>query len=118
MSAKKNEKSDVGKIFKINEKALQQAVIELAHFYGWRVHHTRAVQLPSGRWATPVQGDNGFPDLVLVRPPELLFVELKSAVGRTSPEQDIWLGMLELAGAEVHVWRPRDIAQIKERLKL
>jgi hypothetical protein len=96
-------KADVGKIFKINEKALQAAVIELAHFYGWRVHHTRAVQLPSGRWATPVQGDNGFPDLVLVRPPDLLFVELKSAVGRTSPEQDLWLGMLKLSGAEVHV---------------
>jgi len=26
--------------------------------------------------------------------------------------------MLELAGAEVHVWRPRDITEIKERLKL
>ena len=55
MSTKKTAKADVGKIFKINEKALQQAVIELAHFYGWRVHHTRAVQLPSGRWATPVK---------------------------------------------------------------
>ena len=118
MTTRKKEATDVGKIFKINEKALQAAVIELAHYYGWRVHHTRAVQLPSGRWATPVQGDNGFPDLVLVRPPDLIFVELKSAVGRTSPDQDRWLAMLEMAGAEVHIWRPRDIAQIRERLAL
>lgn len=102
--------------FKISERALQSAVVELAHWYGWKVHHTRAAQMPSGRWATPIQGDNGFPDLVLLRPGELIFVELKSAIGKTSPAQDDWLDWLTRAGQEVYVWRPRDITTIKERL--
>lgn len=108
---------NIGDVFKVNEKALQNAVIELAKLYGWRVHHGRPAQMPSGKWATPIQGHAGFPDLVLVRPPDLLFIELKSAIGRTSPQQDEWLADLAAAGAEVHVWRPRDITTIKERLK-
>jgi len=108
---------NIGDVFKVNEKALQNAVIELAKLYGWRVHHGRPAQMPSGKWATPIQGHAGFPDLVLVRPPDLLFIELKSAIGRTSPQQDEWLADLAAAGAEVHLWRPRDITTIKERLK-
>ena len=68
------ENRDVGKVFKINEAALQNAVIELAKLYGWKVHHTRPAQMPSGKWATPIQGHAGFPDLVLVRPPDTIFV--------------------------------------------
>lgn len=108
---------NIGEVFKVNEKALQNAVVELAKLYGWRVHHTRPAQMPSGKWATPIQGHAGFPDLVLLRPPEILFVELKSAIGRTSPQQDEWLADLTAAGLEVHLWRPRDISTIKERLK-
>jgi len=107
---------DIGKIFKINEKALQNAVIELAHYYGWLVHHTRAVQMPSGKWATPIQGDAGFPDLVLVKGHHTIFVELKSAIGRTSEGQDRWIAALQEAGQEVHIWRPKDITAIRERL--
>ena len=108
---------DIGKVFKINEKALQNAVIELAHLFGWLVHHTRPAQMPSGRWATPIQGDAGFPDLVLVRGHDTIFVELKSAIGRTSDKQDAWIAALREAGQEVHIWRPRDITDIKNRLQ-
>jgi hypothetical protein len=107
---------DIGKVFKINEKALQNAVVELAHLYGWLVHHTRPAQMPSGRWATPIQGDAGFPDLVLVKGHDTIFVELKSAIGRTSGHQDAWIAALREAGQEVHIWRPRDIQTIKDRL--
>jgi len=108
--------NDIGKVFKINEKALQNAVVELAHLYGWLVHHTRPAQMPSGRWATPIQGDAGFPDLVLVKGKSTIFVELKSAIGRTSDAQDRWIAALQNAGQEVHIWRPRDITTIKDRL--
>jgi hypothetical protein len=43
-------------------------------------------------------------------------VELKSAIGRTSPQQDAWIAALREAGQEVHIWRPRDINIIKDRL--
>ena len=108
---------DIGQVFKINEAALQSAVIELAKLYGWKVHHTRAVQMPSGKWSTPIQGQAGFPDLVLVRPPDTIFVELKSAIGKTSDKQDEWIAALQAAGQEVHIWRPRDISIIKQRLQ-
>ncbi len=110
------ENRDIGKVFKINEAALQAAVIEMAKLYGWLVHHTRAVQLPSGRWATPIQGHAGFPDLVLVRDGETIFVELKSAIGRTSDWQDKWIAALQEAQQEVHIWRPKDITAIRQRL--
>ena len=51
----------------MKEKDLQQQVISIARMYGWKVQHTRAVQMANGRWATPIQGEAGFPDLVLVK---------------------------------------------------
>lgn len=105
--------------FRISERAFQNAVIEIARWGAWQVFHARAAQLPSGRWATPTQGDIGFPDLVLAkRGPKggIIFAELKTAIGRTSDAQETWLDVLRHAGAEVYVWRPRDIQTIRQRL--
>jgi hypothetical protein len=50
----------------------------------------------------------GFPDLVLVHPtrPELgiVFLELKSAKGRTSPAQARWIMALRRSGEAGRVW--------------
>lgn len=51
----------------MTEAAWQQNVVRLAGYYGWRTYHTR-----DSRGSDP-----GFPDLVLIRGPELLFAELK-----------------------------------------
>lgn len=103
--------------FKISESALQSAVIELAHMEGWLVHHTRPVQIRPGRWATPIQGDAGFPDLVLTHPTRgTIFAELKTTVGRLSEQQKEWIERLQASGLEAHVWRPRDIRDIRIRL--
>lgn len=99
------------------EAEFQSAVIEAARFNGWRVHHTRTVQIRPGVWATPLQGDAGFPDLVLAHPDRgVIFAELKSARGRLSPEQDRWIRTLVACGAEAHVWRPTDMVAILNRL--
>lgn len=99
------------------ESEFQSAVIEAAQYNGWRVHHTRTVQIRPGVWATPLQGDSGFPDLVLAHPDRgVIFAELKSARGRLSPEQDRWLRTLVACGAEAHVWRPTDMVTILNRL--
>jgi hypothetical protein len=82
----------------LTERELQNAVIELAGYLGWRTYHTH-----DSRRSNP-----GFPDLVLVRD-RLIFAELKSAKGRLSPAQQFWLADLEHdAGQEVYVWRPSD----------
>jgi hypothetical protein len=115
----------------LREDDFQQQVIELARVYGWRVAHFRAAQTARG-WRTPVEADGaGFPDLVLVRAPEIIFAELKSARGTVSTDQRDWIAALSLVeegiaqrtGAppedrlvEVNVWRPADFDTIHARL--
>ena len=82
----------------MTEKQLQQAVVELAQYKGYLVYHTY-----DSRKSEP-----GFPDLTMVKQGRLIFVELKSAKGKVSPEQLVWLGALMVTNAEVYVWRPAD----------
>ncbi len=92
----------------MTERELQAAIVEAARLFGWLVHHCRPARTASG-WATPIEGDAGFPDLVLVRPGRRpMFVELKAQAGRVSREQARWLHVLALAEADAHVWRPED----------
>jgi hypothetical protein len=91
------------------EREFQQAVVQLARLMGWRVHHTRPALTQRGRWLTPIQGDAGFPDLVLCRPPRLVIAELKRVRGKPTPAQHGWLEALQAcAGVEVYLWTPDD----------
>lgn len=91
-----------------SERELQDAVTGLAGVLGWRWVHFRPARTVDG-WRTPVEGDGaGWPDLFMVRSGRIIAAELKSSSGRLSPAQDAWLGRLELAGVETHVWRPDD----------
>lgn len=91
----------------ISEKAWQAMVLELAGYYRWGWYHTYDSR----------RSVSGWPDLVLVRPPEIVYVELKTNKGRLSAAQKDWLAVLEGCGQEVHVWRPRDLDLVHERLK-
>lgn len=89
------------------EHAFQQQVEGLARVYGWRRYHTHDSR----------RSNAGFPDLVLVRGPELLFVELKTARGRVRREQLEWLEALRaVPGIEVYLWRPEDWDALHARL--
>ncbi len=102
----------------ITEKQLLATVVEMAEAHGWLVYH----QLDQGgvtedgrQWHGKRIGP-GFPDLVLVRPPLLMFRELKSQSGTVSRHQEQWMhGLLE-AGADAMVWRPSDMDLIEETL--
>jgi hypothetical protein len=89
-----------------SEAVFMQQVIQLSKFYSWRYYHTH-----DSRRSAP-----GFPDLVLVRPPEILFVELKAEKGRVRPEQQEWISALHACGLEVHLWRPGQWDEIHARL--
>lgn len=105
-------------MLRIGESQLQAAIIELAKWEGWMVFHPMPVQNQAGRWRTALQGDKGFPDLVLAHKERgIIFVELKSTIGRISDDQQLWIDTLRRAGAEVYVWRPIDIAQARIILK-
>lgn len=90
------------------ERDLQAAIIEAAKYLGWRIMHTRPGRTAHG-WTTPIQGHAGFPDLVLLRPPRLVFAELKTAKGELTIEQSLWFnGLKACVKAEVYLWKPRD----------
>jgi hypothetical protein len=59
---------------------------------------------------------SGFPDLVLVRGPVLLYRELKTDRGRLTPGQRQWLRALILAGADAAIWTPKNWPEIEETL--
>ena len=101
----------------MTEADFQRQVIDLARLYGWRCAHFRPAQNSHGQWRTPVAADGkGFPDLVLVRD-RVVFVELKAARGRATPEQREWLAALRHAGVEAYLWRPRDFDDLHDVLK-
>lgn len=90
---------------RLSETAFQTTVIDTAHWYKWRVTHFRAVKIREGKWATPLQGDPGFPDLALARAGQIIVAELKTNTGQPDPDQVLWLAELGVYG---RVWRPRD----------
>lgn len=59
----------------------------------------------------------GFPDLVLCRPPRLIFAELKTQRGGLTPAQLAWIAALKcVPGIEVYVFRPADEMTVKATL--
>lgn len=94
---------------RVSEDDLLRAVIDLADQLGVHVHHCRPARTERG-WVTPIQGDAGFPDLVLAGPGGVLFAELKSGEGRMTKHQSDWRVALAKAGATVVIWRPADMA--------
>ena len=101
------------------EADLQAKVLHLAALYGWRRAHFRTAYQPgAGKWVTPMSGETGFPDLVLLRPPRLIFAELKSDTGTMSPGQKEWKADLtQTPQVEYYLWRPRDLEDIVDILK-
>ena len=90
------------------EKEFLQTVRELAQLYGWLCYHT---------WNSQ-HSPAGFPDLVLVRPPRVVFAELKVGRNRPTPAQQQWLNMLGACPqVEAYLWTPNDWPQIEQVLR-
>lgn len=91
-----------------SELQCERTIIEAARIAGWRIHGERTAIRQSGRYSTPIKGDAGFPDLILVRDGELLAVELKRKPNRVETGQQAWLDALgHVAGVTaIVVWVP------------
>lgn len=119
----------------ITEAQWQAQVLGLAGFYGWRSYHPPDNR--PGKSGRPQRVTAGFPDLVLVRAPELIIAELKTDTGRLGPGQQEWLDELErvadafrrqayapdteTAGQpqpriDIYLWRPADWEAVSARL--
>ncbi len=89
----------------MNEKELQDEVVQLATKLNWSHYHTYRSE----------KSDKGFPDLVLVNPNKggrVIYAEIKSDTGRVTQEQEVWLDMLAMCDQEVYVFYPKHLDEI------
>ncbi len=88
----------------VTEAEWLTAVGEGLDLTGWTWICHRPGRRAGGKWQTPTQGSSarGFPDIVACRPPRVLWLELKSAAGRVSPQQEVWIGRLRDSGQEAY----------------
>jgi len=92
----------------VTERELTGYVRDVAGLFGWRRYHT---------WLAK-HSPAGFPDEVLIRPPRIVFAELKSDRGKVNDAQAAWIADLErIPGVEVYVWRPDDADTIAQVLR-
>jgi hypothetical protein len=90
----------------MTEREFQDAIVELAHLWGWRVFHARAAGTNKG-WRTPIAYDGkGYPDLTLIHPKgHIVFAEIKRETGSTtSDEQKAWAETLTECTNEINKW--------------
>lgn len=88
---------DVRKL--VSEKDFMASVVDLARLQDWLVYYIRDSR----------RSPAGYPDLTLVRPPRVLYVECKSKRGTLDMMQKVWVDALhQCQGVETYVWRPND----------
>ena len=95
----------------LTEAEFAAQVTDLATLLGWSAAHFRPAQTSKG-WRTPVSGSlgKGWPDYVFAHPTHgVLFRELKRDGGNLTGDQLVVIALLRRAGANVAVWRPRDM---------
>ena len=102
----------------ITEKDFQATVIDLARTYGWIVGFTYDAR----------KSEPGEPDLRMVRPPRVIFAELKTVKGKLTkgrwnksgrwlPGQDQWQdALISCPGVEYYLWRPDGLDGEIERI--
>ena len=107
----------------IPEKELLATVVEMAEAHCGLVHHT----LDVGPRPCPNCGAKvgqhakrigpGFPDLVIALPPTLYLWELKSQLGRVSPDQQVWADTLgRCTKIQSGIYRPSDLDTMQKLL--
>ena len=90
------------------EKDFAQAVVDLAHLHNWTVWRT---------WSSR-HSPAGEPDLRMVRPPRVLFAELKVKKNQPTRDQVVALELLrQCPGVETYLFYPPDWDRIEAILR-
>jgi hypothetical protein len=92
---------------RLTEKQFMARVVKYAELMGWHAYHTF-----DSRRSAP-----GFPDLVLIRRPRLVFAEIKTDRGTLTTPQFSMLVELRECGQEAYVWRPAEFDQVARILR-
>ena len=96
----------------MTEGDFQRQVIKAAEMFFWAIYHVTNVKGRLLAWSSL-----GFPDLVLCHGHQVLYRELKTDTGRLSTDQKSWIALLNRAGQDVGVWRPKDWDRVVLELK-
>ena len=91
----------------MTEAQYQKRITDLADWLGLRWFHSGSSRRDSCA---------GFPDLVVVGPGGLVFIEVKSDRGTVRPEQTEWLDALG-RHEPAHVWRPGQWVEVEATLR-
>lgn len=91
---------------KLSERSFQAQVLRYAALRHWRAYHTRDSRGSAA----------GFPDLVLVRRPRVVFAELKAQRTPVTDDQRAWIAELRACNQETFLWRPDDWEEIERCL--
>ena len=91
----------------MTETELQGTIVKMAEGLGWCVKPSSQGSQNTPRRPVKNRTANGFPDLVLARDGEVLFLELKTETGRLTTEQAGW----QLALPHCETIRPSDLAR-------
>ena len=88
------------------EKGWARTVDDYARLCGWEILKT---------WLS-INSPSGEPDRKYIRPPRVVWAELKTARGKVSPRQEYILGLLRLCNQEAYLWYPADWPEIERVL--
>lgn len=100
----------------LSEKQFQSWIVVRARRLGWtRQFHVLRSQV-QGQWTTNTSVP-GVPDLWLLRPPQLVVLEIKRWGGKATPEQLAWIaGLQRVPGVEAFVVDPGDASDVLDLL--
>lgn len=99
----------------MSERTLQDRVVGRAKRRGWKVAHVgRGIAAfdAEGKPIFVTAMSPGWPDLTLAKAENrLVFMELKREQGEVSPEQVMWLQLLNQCGAKAVIVKPSDLRE-------
>lgn len=103
------------------ERAFQERLLRLARLRGWHHWHDNATNAPRRCWncgRPPKMRRNaaGMLDLLLIRRPRLVWVELKDTGNDLTEDQAVMVEELRACGQEVYAWWPADWEEIERVL--
>lgn len=98
----------------MSEATLQDRVVDRAKRRGWKVAHAgRGIAAFDAQgnpvFVTPMA--KGWPDLVLLRPPRILVIELKREDNDVTPEQLEWLQLFNGCNIPAIIVKPSDLRE-------
>ena len=89
-----------------SESDFDARIVQLATRCGWHSYHVYDSR----------KSNEGWPDRIFVRRPDVFAAELKKQNGIVSDDQQWWIDELRACGWDVRIWRPSDWEEIVERL--